>query len=133
MRQIRYVFVVPALALAVSACFSHPAGARSVYGTVYGTLVMEGGTAPGTATTLIPGTVELSVQGHRVVTIHVPITGTFRARVPVGKYEVAAITPRIRQENSSGKYVTGSGFCAHPPITVTAGKRMSIRVTCFVP
>jgi len=132
MRRIRSVFVVPALVLAVSACFSHPAGARSVYGTVSGTLVMEGGPAPGTATALIPGTVELSVHGHRVVTIHVPMTGTFRARVPVGKYEVAAITPRIHHVNSSGK-VTGSGFCAHPPITVTAGKRMSIRVTCFVP
>jgi hypothetical protein len=133
MRRIRSVLVVPALVLAVSACFAHPAGARSVYGTISGTLGMEGGTAPGRARALIPGTVELSVHGHRVVTIHVPMTGTFRVRVPVGEYEVAAITPRIHEENSSGKFVPPSGFCAHPPITVTAGKRISIRVTCFVP
>src|SRR5580658_6221453 len=105
MRRIRSVFIAPALVLAVSACFAHPAGAGGVYGAVSGTLVMEGGLAPGTSRALIPGTVELSIHGHRVMTIHVPVTGTFRARVPAGKYEVAAITPRIQHETSGGKYV----------------------------
>jgi len=98
MHRIRSLFVVPALVLAVSACFSHPAGARSADGTVSGTLALEGGAAPGTARTLIPGTVELSVHGRRVVTIHVPMTGTFRARVPVGKYEAVRgipVVPRV--------------------------------------
>jgi len=133
MRRIRSVFVVPALALAVSACFSNSAGARGVYGTVSGTLIMEGGPAPGTAMTVMPGTVQLSVHGHRVVTIHVPPTGTFRVQIPVGTYEVAATTQAIHQENSGGETVKGSGSCPHRPITVTAGKRTSIRVSCFVP
>jgi hypothetical protein len=74
------------------------------------------------AKTPIPGTIDLSVHGDRIVTIHVPVNGTFREEVPTGKYEVAATTPRIRHETSSGR-IYGTGSCPGPTIPVTAGQR----------
>ena len=141
MHRIRYVFVAPLLLLALSACSTHPSATPTAYGKVSGTLVMEGGALilePGvashTATKLIPGIIELSIHAARIVTIHVPVNGTFRAQVPVGTYEMAATTPRIQGENTSGKYVTmGSCVPSYPPITVGAGQTMSIQVTCAVP
>lgn len=132
MHRIRYVFVAPLLLLALSACSTHPSGTPTAQGMVRGTLVMEGGAlivergvAPHTATKLVPGIIELSFHGARIVTIHVPVNGRFRARVPVGTYEIAASTSRI--------HPMGSCVPAHPPITMTAGKTMSIQVACAVP
>lgn len=139
MHHIRPVLVAPVLLLALSACSTHPSGSPRAEGTVRGTLVMEGGVAPGTAKTLIPGTVELSAHGDRIDTIRVPVNGTFRVQVPVGRYVVTATTPRIHQVLRSGSS-TGSGtwvagFCVpvHPPIAVTSGKTIDIHLICAVP
>ena len=127
-RQIRPVLIAPVL-FALSACSTHPSGTPSADGTVSGTLVMVGGVAPGTAKTPIPGTIELSAHGDHIVTIRVPVNGTFRAQLPVGRYEISATTPKI----SSGTNVAGSCVPAHPPIAVTTRKTMGIQVTCAVP
>jgi hypothetical protein len=132
MRRNSSVFVASVLLLALSACTSRPSGTPNAYGSVSGTLVLEGGPAPGTAKTPIPGTIELSAHGHRTVTIKVPVNGVFREQVPAGRYEVAATTPRVQHEDSSGR-ISGTGSCPHSPITVTAGETRSIQVTCFVP
>ena len=95
---------------------------------------MEGGPAPATAITLIPGSIQLSVHGRRFLTIHFPPTGTFRAQVPVGTYEVAGnYSPRFHQKYSGGETVKGLNSCPQRPIAVTAGKRTSIRVSCLFP
>jgi hypothetical protein len=91
----------------------------------------EGGSFPGTATTPIPGTIELSAHGHRIVTIHVPDNGTFREQVPTGSYEVAATAPSVQHQNSSSGS-TYSRPLAHP-IAVTTGHITSIQVACIVP
>ena len=132
MHRIPPVFVATLLVLA-SACSSDPSGTSVRSGTLGGTLVMEGGVAPGTAKTRIPGTIELSAQGDRIITIHVPESGTFRTPVPVGKYEVGATTPNIQQVNPGGKHRTEPCTTDQPPFTVTAGKTTSIQVTGFVP
>ena len=131
MRRIPHVIVTAVLLLALSACSSHPPGTPKAYGTVSGMLVREGGTFPGTATTPIPGTIELSAHGHRIVTIHVPVDGTFREQVPTGSYEVAATSPSVQQQNSS----SGSTYScplAHP-IAVTTGQTTNIQLACIVP
>jgi hypothetical protein len=46
---------------------------------------MVGGIAPGTARTPIPGTIELSVHGDRIVTIHVPVTRNLSSTGSVGE------------------------------------------------
>jgi hypothetical protein len=124
---------VASLVLALSACSSHPSGTPVGYGRVTGILLMEGGVAPGTARTRIPGIIELSAHGHPIITMHVLARGTFRAQIQVGEYEVTATTPRIQQVNAGGNRVMEPCTTDQPPITVATGRTTGIQVTCIVP
>jgi hypothetical protein len=117
----------------LGACSSSASRTQGSFGTVSGTLVMEGGVAPGTARTPIPGTVTLSALGDRIVTIHVPANGTFRAQVSAGRYEVTSTTPKVQQVNPDGTHVSKPCPEVIPPITVENGKTTTVNVTCTVP
>jgi hypothetical protein len=133
-RSLLIALAVGSVAL-LGIAFRQPAlGANGINrGSVAGTLAVEGGPAPGTARTLITGTIDLSARGKRIATIHVPVSGTFRMQVPVGKYEVTATTPRIQQVNPDGKHAITPCSTAGPPVIVTFGKAKTVNVTCFVP
>jgi hypothetical protein len=117
----------------LGACSSDVSRTRSSFGTVSGTLVMEGGVAPGTSRTPIPGTVALSTHGYRIVTIHVPASGTFRAQVSAGRYDVTATTESIQHVNPNGMHVTEPCTEALPPITVEHSQTTIVNVVCIVP
>ena len=117
----------------LGACSSGPSQTQGSFGMVSGTLAREGGVAPGTARTPTPGVVDLSVRADHIVRIHVPASGTFRALIPAGRYDVTATTPRIQQVNPDGMPVTEPCPGVNPTVTVTIGKTTTINVTCFVP
>ena len=117
----------------LGACSFSASRVQGSFGTVAGTLAMEGGVPPGTARTPIPGTVALSAHGDRIVAIHVPASGAFRAQVSAGTYEVTATTPRVQQVKPDGTHVTEPCPQVDPTITVEHGKTTTINVTCVVP
>lgn len=127
--------ILAALLLAsivLGACTSASPTQRT-FGTVSGTLVLEGGVEPGTTRTAIPGTLVLSAHGDRIVTIHVPPTGSFRAPVPTGTYMVTASTPKVQRVSPAGTHVTEPCPEMIPSITVEGGKTTTVNVTCIVP
>jgi len=124
---------LPFAAGLLGACSSSSSQTPGSVGTVSGTLAMEGGTAPGTTKTPIPGTIALSAHGALIVTIQVPASGAFRTQVPAGTYAVSATTPRVQQVNADGTHATEPCPGANSPITVENGKTTTVYVICIVP
>jgi len=136
LRMGRTVRTASALAVAaglLSACSSSLSGAQATDGTVTGAFDVLGGVAPGTARSPTPGTIELSAHGHVVASVPVPRSGSFRAQVPVGTYQVTGISSHLHTETSTG--VTASGTCpmVGRSVTVTAGRSTTVEVDCVVP
>ena len=128
-----------ALALGFAACgagsASHSGGASPLttfhpppVGRVTGTFVIDGGavTNPPHGPRPIPGTVVLSSERGRTITIRVGNSGKFSSLVPAGRYTVVGRTPTIGGPG-------GEGICRVPaPVVVSAGHNTSTTVVCNI-
>jgi hypothetical protein len=132
-RDGRMLAVLVIAASVLGACSFSASRTQSPLGTVSGTLAMEGGVPPGTARMPIPGAVALSAHGHRIMTIRVPASGSFRAQVSAGTYQITATTPKIQHVNPDGTHVAEPCPEVIPPITVETGRTTTVHVTCIVP
>jgi hypothetical protein len=109
-----------------------PADAR---GTVTGRLVMEGGpislSGQQPDSRPIPGLIEFTRAGHRVLTVRAGRSGLFSARLAAGSYRIAGRSPRITEVSHGRTRITP---CSHPAsVTVTARHATKITLACVVP
>jgi hypothetical protein len=123
------------LAAGCSAGYAQAGGPADSRGTVTGRLVMEGGpiTPSGQQpdSRPIPGLIEFTRAGHRVLTVRAGRSGLFSARLPAGTYRIAGRSPRIA-EVSHGR--TRIIPCTHPAkVTITARRATRITLACVVP
>jgi hypothetical protein len=108
----------------------------STQGTVTGRFLREGGPlGPGgqqPGERPIPGTVQFTAAGHRLITVGVGSSGAFSVGLPAGTYHVAGRSPQIMEVSSDG--TQHETPCSQPlSVTVTARHTTKIAVTCVVP
>jgi hypothetical protein len=107
----------------------------SSHGTVTGRLLLEGGPiGPGgqqPGQRAITGTIVFTSANHRVTAVPAGGSGTFSASLPAGSYQVAARSPRVAEVSDSSS--RQAPCTRYAPVTVTAGHRTTITLTCIVP
>ncbi len=138
MKQLPAITSVAAMLLlaACAATGQQASQGASTPGTVTGRFLREGGPlGPGgqqPGERPIPGTIQFTAAGHRLITVGVGSSGTFSVSLPAGTYQVAGRSPRIIEVSSDG--TQHQTPCAPPlSVTVTAGHTTKIAVTCVVP
>jgi hypothetical protein len=124
------------LVLAGCASASTPATTTPATGLLAGRFVREGGPlGPGgqqPAEIPLRGTVTFTAAGHRAVSVQVGASGLFSVTLLPGRYQVAGRSPGIETVGAGGGWQEQA--CSQPlSATVTAGRTLTIAVTCVVP
>jgi hypothetical protein len=94
----------------------------------------QGATGPGSppGPRPIPGTVVFTRSGQQPVQVAAGSSGTFSARLAPGAYQVTARSPRVVTVTASGQQREQP--CSQPrSVSVSAGQRAAITLTCIVP